>query len=109
MVEDYTTVTEVPGSQATREQQARLYHRYHTAGNYAAGKRVLEVACGSGLGLGYLGRTAASVVGGDYTEKLLRIAQSYYGDGVPLVRLDAHHLPFRNQAFDLVIILEAIY
>lgn len=107
--DDYTSVTELPGSQATREQQARLYHRYHTAARYAAGKRVLEVACGSGLGLGYLARTAKSVVGADYTENLLRIAQSHYRDTVSLVRLDAHHLPFRNQAFDLVVILEAIY
>jgi len=109
MPDDYTSVTELPGSQATPEQQARLYHRYHTAGRYAAGKCVLEVGCGSGLGLGYLLRTAKSVVGADYSEKLLRIAQSHYRDRVPLVRLDAHHLPFRNQAFDLVVILEAIY
>lgn len=109
MPEDYTSVTELRGSQATREQQARLYHRYHTAGRYAAGKRVLEVACGAGLGLGYLARTASSVVGGDYTENLLRIAQSHYQGRVPLVHLDAHHLPFQNQAFDLVVIFEAIY
>ena len=109
MPEDYTSVTELPGSQATREQQARLYHRYHTADRYAAGKRVLEVACGAGLGLGYLARTASGVVGGDYTENLLRIAQSHYRGGVPLVRLDAHHLPFRDRAFDLVVLFEAIY
>ncbi|MGQ9851555.1 MAG: class I SAM-dependent methyltransferase [Aggregatilineaceae bacterium] len=109
MPEDYTSVTELPGSQATREQLARLYHRYHTAGRYAAGKRVLEVACGAGLGLGYLARTAGSVVGGDYTENLLRIAQSHYRGRVPLVRLDAHHLPFRDRAFDLLILFEAIY
>lgn len=109
MKKDYTRVTELPGNQATREQQARLYHRYHTAGRYASGKRVLEVACGAGLGLGYLARIAKNVVGGDYTENLLRIAQSHYRSRVPLVRLDAHHLPFRNQAFELVIIFEAIY
>ena len=109
MTDDYTSVTELPGSQATREQQARLYHRYHTAGRYAAGKRVLEVACGAGLGLGYLARTAKSVIGGDYTENLLRMAQSHYRGRVPLVRLDAHHLPFRDRAFDLVILFEAIY
>jgi len=109
MATDFTTVTELPGSQATREQRARLYHRYYTAGNYTAGKRVLEVACGAGLGLGYLARTASSVVGGDYTENLLRIAQSHYQGRVPLVRLDAHHLPFRDRAFDLVVLFEAIY
>lgn len=109
MATDYTTVTEVPGSMATREQQARLYHRYHTASRYAARKRVLEVACGAGLGLGYLVCTASIVVGGDYTENLLRIAQSYYKGRVPLVRLDAHHLPFRDRAFDLIVLFEAIY
>ena len=109
MASDYTTVTEVPGSMATREQSARLYHRYHTAAHHSAGKRVLEVACGAGLGLGYLARTAKSVVGGDYTENLLQTARSHYRGRVPLVRLDAHHLPFCNRAFDLVVILEAIY
>jgi ubiquinone/menaquinone biosynthesis C-methylase UbiE len=109
MVTDYTPVTELPGSMASAEQLARLYHRYHTAGQYATGKRVLEVACGAGLGLGYLARKAESVVGGDYTENLLRIARSYYQGRVPLVRLDAHHLPFRDHAFDLVVLFEAIY
>ena len=109
MPDDYTSVSELPGSQATREQQARLYHRYHTAGRYAVGKRVLEVACGTGLGLGYLARTAKSVIGGDYTENLLRIAQSHYRGRVPLVRLDARHLPFCDRAFDVVVLFEAIY
>ena len=109
MAEDYTDVTEAPGSMATREQLARLYHRYHTAYDYAAGRHVLEVACGAGLGLGYLARTASGVVGGDYTENLLRIAQSHYQGRVPLARLDAHHLPFRDRAFDLIILFEAIY
>ena len=107
--EDYTDITEVPGSMATREQLARLYHRYHTAFSNAAGRHVLEVACGAGFGLGYLARTAKSVVGSDYTENLLRMAQSHYLGRVPLVRLDAHHLPFCDRAFDLVVLYEAIY
>ena len=106
---DYTSVTELPGSRATREQQARLYHRYRTASRYAMRRRVLEVGCGAGLGLGYLGRLARSVVGADYTENLLRMAQSHYRGRIPLVRLDGHHLPFRNESFDLVLISEAIY
>ena len=95
MPEDYTSVTELPGSRATREQHARLYHRYQTAGQYIAGKRVLEVACGAGLGLGYLARRANAVIGGDYTESLLRTAQSHYQKRILLVLFDAHHLPLR--------------
>jgi ubiquinone/menaquinone biosynthesis C-methylase UbiE len=109
MTNDYTNVTELPGSPATSEQLARLYHRYHTAAQYASGRRMLEVACGAGLGLGYLSYKAKKVIGGDYTEDLLRIAQSHYQGKVPLVRLNAQDLPFRNRTFEMVIILEAIY
>lgn len=109
MATDFTPVTELPGSRVSREQLARLYLRYYTAGVYSEGKRVLEVACGPGLGLGYLARRAKTIVGGDYSENLLRIAQSHYQGRIPLVCLDAHYLPFREQSFDLVIIFEAIY
>lgn len=109
MPEDFSSVTELPGSPATREQSARLYHRYHTAADYSKGKRVLEAACGAGMGLGYLAARADMVVGGDLTEDLLQTAQAHYQGRTPLVRLDAHGLPFRAQAFDLVILFEAIY
>jgi ubiquinone/menaquinone biosynthesis C-methylase UbiE len=109
LTSDYSTVTEMPGSGATREQLARLYHRYHTARQYATRKRVLEVACGTGMGLSYLAHTASSMIGGDYTPNLLHIAHSHYQDRMPLLCLDAHHLPFHSQTFDLVIIFEAIY
>lgn len=109
MTSDYSTVSELPGSHATQEQLARLYQRYHTAARYSAGKRVLEVACGAGQGLGYLARSASKVVGGDYTEGLLHLSQSYYRDRIPLIRLDAHRLPFSDGAFDVVVLFEAIY
>lgn len=109
MTTDFTDVTELPGSHATHEQHARLYHRYHTAARYAAGKRVLEVACGAGFGLGYLARTAKSVVGGDYTENLVRVAESHYRGLLSVMCLDAHALPFANDRFDLVLMFEAIY
>jgi ubiquinone/menaquinone biosynthesis C-methylase UbiE len=109
LTNDYSAVTEMPGSGATREQLARLYHRYHTARQYATHKRVLEVASGTGMGLSYLAHTASSVIGGDYTPNLLHIAHSHYQDRMPLLCLDAHHLPFHSHTFDLVIIFEAIY
>jgi ubiquinone/menaquinone biosynthesis C-methylase UbiE len=108
-VDDYTDVTEVPGLGATREQMSMLYTRYRTAQAFCEGKDVLEVACGAGLGLGYLARKARRIVGGDYTERLLRLAQRHYRGRIPLVRLDAHALPFRDRSFDVVILYEAIY
>ena len=109
MVGDYTTVTEVPGSGATREQMSMLYTRYRCAGAICEGNDVLEVACGAGQGLGYLAKKARRVVGGDYTEHLLQVARRHYGDRIPLVRLDAHALPFRARSFEVIILYEALY
>jgi SAM-dependent methyltransferase len=107
--DDYSSVTEVPGGPATKEQLRRLHNRYRVALEYSAGRRVLEVACGAGMGLGYLAKAADFVVGGDYTERLLCLAKEHYGDRMPLVRLDAQNLPFHDGAFDLVVIFEALY
>lgn len=106
---DFSTVTEVTGDRITQDQLERLYHRYTFAAQFCDGMDVLELACGTGQGLGYLAKKAKLVVGGDYTEKLLRVAQRYYSGRVPLLRLDAHALPFRDSSFDVVILYEAIY
>lgn len=86
-----------------------LYTRYAFAVGFCHGKEVLEVGCGCGMGLGYLGQNARRLVGGDFTESLLRRAHSHYGGRMLLVRLDAQALPFRNASFDVVILFEAIY
>jgi ubiquinone/menaquinone biosynthesis C-methylase UbiE len=109
MTVDYSTVTEVPGDKATQEQLARMFHRYRFASDFCEGKDVLEVACGAGQGLGYLIRRAKRVVGGDSTERLVRSAKQYYRNRVQVHVLDAQHLPFKDNSFDVVILYEAIY
>jgi SAM-dependent methyltransferase len=109
MKTDYYTVTEVPNSQATQDQLTRLSHRYETAARYCKGKRVLEVACGAGQGLGLLARSAERVIGGDYSERLLQCARAHYGDRMELVRFDAQSMPFANASFEVVLLFEAIY
>lgn len=109
MTADFTTVTELPGSMASREQLARLYQRYWLARQHAAGRRVLEVACGAGMGLGYLGETVEKIAGGDCTPRLLAVAQSHYRGRIPLLALDAQRLPFAAETFDLVVVFEATY
>lgn len=78
VTDDFSAVTEQPGSGATGEQLARMYQRYRTVADRSSGKRVLEVGCGAGQGLGYVARQARSVVGGDYTANLLGMAQAQY-------------------------------
>lgn len=108
---DYSTVTEIPGIKASREQIARLFHRYHFALPYCKYKDVLEVACGAGQGLGYLAKTANKVVGIDIEEKNLSYARETYKDrkNIELHIMDAHKLLFNDKSFDVILIYEAIY
>jgi ubiquinone/menaquinone biosynthesis C-methylase UbiE len=106
---DYVGITETPGTLITREAASMALSRYELVRRLAAGRRVLDAACGSGQGLGYVAREAAHIVGGDITSGLLAQAQAHYGKSVSLVRFDAHALPFVTGSFELVQIHEAIY
>ncbi len=75
---DYSSITESPNLQATQEQLERLYQRYYFARQYAKDKDVLEVACGSGIGLGYLAKVAHRVIGVDIEEKNVSLARNFY-------------------------------
>jgi ubiquinone/menaquinone biosynthesis C-methylase UbiE len=111
MANNYATVTEVTGVGATQEQLSMLYTRYKFAAQLAEGKDVLEVACGAGQGLGYLAKSARSIVAGDIDDQVLRYAVDYYkGRGrIDLKGFDAQNLPFEDNRFDLVIFYEALY
>lgn len=108
---NYTTITEIPNGKASREQLTSLYTRYRFASEYCGGGDVLEVACGAGLGIGYLARYARKVTGGDIDENNLRFAHNTYTGkrNIKIRSLDAHDLPFANESFDTVLLFEAIY
>jgi SAM-dependent methyltransferase len=108
---DYSSVTEVAGTNVTREQIQRMYTRYRFAANFCKGKEVLEAACGSGQGLGFLAREAAAVTGGDIDPALVDRAQrTYAGRPKITVRLmDAQKLPLPDGSVDVVILFEALY
>jgi SAM-dependent methyltransferase len=105
---DYTTVTETWGLPASPEQLAMQYFRYRMGARIGEGGAVLEVGCGSGMGLPYLEAHSRMAVGGDYTMGLLREGRRHVA-GARLVQLDAQHLPFVDGAFDAVLLLEMIY
>ncbi|MCB1646712.1 MAG: class I SAM-dependent methyltransferase [Pseudomonadales bacterium] len=109
---DFTTVTEVPGINATQSELSQIYTRYRWASDYVEGKKVLELACGSGPGLGYLKSKGAShVVGTDIEDGNLKYAREYYAnrDGIETAIVDAMDLPYEDGSFDVVINFEAIY
>jgi len=107
----YAIVTELPGTGVTKEQLERIFHRYHFALEFCKDKDVLEVACGSGLGLGYLAERAKKVIAGDIDKENLNSARKNYRgrDCIELRLFDAHKLPFEDSSFDVVILYEALY
>jgi SAM-dependent methyltransferase len=109
MENDYLSVTELAGDDVTAEQVDRMCQRYYWAGNYCRGKDVLEIACGTGQGAGYLADLARSYRAGDYSEKILEIARAHYNERIKFQQLDAQQLPFENGSLDVVILFEAIY
>ncbi len=108
MLHDYTNITEQPDALVNSEQWARLHHRYGLALRYATKRRVLEAACGSGLGLPALRSVADSVAAFDYTQSMPDVAHSHQ-PAATLVRSDAQQLPFASHSVDLVLCFEAIY
>jgi ubiquinone/menaquinone biosynthesis C-methylase UbiE len=109
MTIDYSTVTELAGDEISQEQLERLCHRYLWAGVYCSGKDVIEAACGTGPGIGYLAGIARSVRAGDYTENILQKAKNHYSNRVDLRQFDAQAMPYEDHCADVVLLFEAIY
>ncbi len=108
---DYTLITETPGLKATAEQTERLYHRYRFSRSFLKDGDVLEIACGSGIGLGYLSRHARRVVGVDIEERNVARAGEYCRGKQKMEArvMDAHHILYPDESFDLALLHEALY
>jgi len=108
---EFLTVTETPGQWATAEQLAMMSTRYGLAEKYSRDKEVLEIACGSGFGLGWLASQARSVIGGDIDHRNLEIAKKTYQgrDNIRISLMNALDLPLANESLDTIVIFEAIY
>lgn len=109
MTKDYITVTEISGDQVSHEQIERMCHRYYWAGTWCVGKDAVEVACGTGQGLGYLKGLANSLEAGDISEPILDIAKQHYKDKVSLSLFSAQDMPFADSSKDVILLFEAIY
>jgi len=109
MAEDFISVTEIAGDEVTEEQVQRMCNRYYWAGQYCKSRDILEVACGSGQGLGYLSSISKHLEAGDYTDSILSIPRRHYGNRIPLTQFDALYIPYKNNSKDVIILFEAIY
>ena len=102
-------MTEISGDQVSREQVDRAYRRYIWGAQFCVAKEGLEVACGSGFGLGLLARQSASFSAGDCDPALVAHARKIYGDRIEILQFDAENLPFPDASLDVIMLFEAVY
>lgn len=106
---DFSTVTERGGEWVSPAQLSRFLQRYSWAGELGVDKDILEVACGTGPGLGYLNSLAKSLIAGDISDEVLTVAKKHYGDRITIENFDATGTPCSDNSIDVVVIFEAIY
>lgn len=85
--------------------------RYQLVGKYSKGKKVLDIACGTGYGSSYLGTVgeASSVLGADLDPEAIRYAtHRYKNDRTSFIQANAEEFSSDTAPFDLVISFETI-
>jgi ubiquinone/menaquinone biosynthesis C-methylase UbiE len=94
---------------------ARLKHRRDVRvvlallAEAGAGRRVLDVACGTGRILPELARAGYRPVGADVALEMLRAGRVRHGRATPLLQAEAARLPFPSGAFDAVVSLRFLF
>ena len=85
------------------------WHRYAFAAQFAAGRRVLDVASGEGYGSALLAATARQVVAFDIDQKAVHHARlKYPGANLEFVAGSVVEIPLHGIEFDLIVCFEAI-
>jgi len=107
---EFTGERVVPGKTPQTIYDEHIY-RYIFAASLAENKAVLDVACGTGYGAGYMvEKGAAEVVGVDISMAAVDYARERVGGNnkASFICADAIRLPFVNSAFDIVVSFETI-
>jgi len=107
---EFTGERVVPGKTPQTIYDEHIY-RYVFAANLAENKAVLDVACGTGYGVGYMTeKGAGEVVGVDISMVAVNYARERFGkdNKASFICADAIRLPFVENAFDIVVSFETI-
>jgi len=85
-------------------------HRYAFARRYAAGKRVLDAACGEGYGSALIASVARQVTGVDIDGPTIAHAREVYGSlaNLTFTQGSAAELPLADASVDVVVSFETI-
>jgi SAM-dependent methyltransferase len=98
----------VPGTRG--EIWIEHWHRYLFAARFAAGKRVVDAACGEGYGSALLARAAAHVTGADISAQAVAHARATYADrpNLAFVEASCDRLPLEDASVDLFVTFETV-
>lgn len=102
------TITETAQTRADPDQFAMARLRHSLVAALASGRDLLDVASGSGYALPLIARVARSVTACDRDRDNIRDVRAAVPSSPAFVG-DAENLPFRENSFDVVACLEAIY
>ncbi|HET9576238.1 MAG TPA: class I SAM-dependent methyltransferase [Usitatibacter sp.] len=86
------------------------WHRYHFATAFAAGRSVVDAACGEGYGSALLARAAAHVTGVDASAETVALARRRYGAAANLEFVEGRceSLPVKDASVDLLVSFETL-
>lgn len=110
ILEDVTNGGErfIPGISG-RDLALEHWHRYAFACQFAAHRRVADIACGDGYGAALLSRFADSVIGIDRNPAIIDRARSKYRNtNLRFVCADAEKLPLADSSIDVIISCETL-
>jgi ubiquinone/menaquinone biosynthesis C-methylase UbiE len=98
----------VPGTKG--EIWIEHWHRYHFASRWAAGRRVLDVACGEGYGSALLARSAAHVTGVDLSAAAIEHARRTYEGlaNLEFVCAECTGIPLDDASIDVAVSFETL-
>lgn len=70
-----------------------------------AGERLLDIGCGTGNNLQIFNEKWCSLTGIDSSADMLEVARQKYGDRAELILADSRDIPFSDNEFDIVTII----
>ena len=108
-----TNNEEISGERLTtsviNENTLEHLHRYALSCELAAGKHVLDIACGEGYGTNLMAEKALSIVGIDIYKRAIADAKLKYLKSNILFKVgDITNIPEKDLSFDLIVCFETI-
>ena len=94
--------------------QQKFLQRFHqiiaTQVETTQAEAILDVGCAEGFVVSYLRQQGLSqpIFGGDFDDEAMLWGRAQIAHGMPLTKLDIHHLPFSDNQFPLVMCLEVL-